>query len=413
MFKKYLVLMLMILVAGFSATVFAAPRGVLFDYFGTGRSDFLDISLIPLSQQISARSWNILRNPVTSPPQIRRVTWGLVDVEKGIPDLPVFGDYDGDGKNDIGVYRINESNPQNYFYIQRSANPNPSAIYSQPWGSALAGDLPYVAGDFDGDNKDDFAVVREENGAFSHYILPSAGGNFRRIVFGLPSDFPSYGGADFTGDRRDEIAVARLDESNGQINFFAGDSVTGNQVFAGQWGTVNGYEAVSIANGDYIGDSRADLIAIYGACGGCANEGTWWIKETGGSGVRVVKFGIPLNAEFEGDLPLFDVDYDGDGKLDIAVRRWSNNTYYWLRSSDGQIGTQYWDGNSATPPGTSVNLFENALEPRGESIPAGALKGLVVAKQPDGAYKMERASDFYLKNKNVSCISVINHRSLF
>ncbi len=391
MFKKYLALMLTILVTGFSATVFAAPRGILFDYFGTGRSNFL-----LLNQENGARRWDILRNPVTNPPQIRRVTWGLLDAERGIIDFPVYGDYDGDGRNDIGVFR--PGSEQSYFYIQPSTNPNPNAIYGQPWG--FFRDLHYVYGDFDGDGKDDFAVMRNENGAVSHYILPSGGGSFRRIVFGFANEY--YGflfGKDFTGDRRDEVLSARLNQSNGQVTFFAGDSVTGSLVFAEQWGTANGYDAVMFPMGDYIGDSRADLVAVYGGCGGCPNEGTWWIKETGGSGIRVVKFGIPVSGQSGYDIPLSNVDFDGDGKLDIAVFRPANKTFYWLRSSDGQLGSQYWDGNSTTPPAGSANLFKNALESGSESIPVAALNALVVAKQPDGTYKMERASDFYLKNK--------------
>ena len=399
MFKKYLVLTLTILVTGFSATVFAAPHGILFDYFGTGRSDLLHIEAVPISQQSGTIRWNILRNSAHGQLQIRRVDWGFYDEVTQSFDFLVFGDYDGDGRNDIGVWRPgNAQNLQSYFYIQHSTNPDPSAVYGQPWG--LFGDFPYNSGDFDADGKDDFAVVREEGGTLSHYILPSSGDNFRRIVFGSQTDFAFLGGnLDFTGDQRDEVAVARLDENNGQITLFAGDSVTSKQVFAEQWGTVNGFEAVSIGAGDYIGDSRVDLVAIYGACGGCANEGTWWIKETGGSGVRVVKFGKPLS-QTGGDFPVYDVDYDGDGKADIAVFRQSNSTHYWIRSSDGQIEAQYWDGNLVTPPSVNrANLFENALERRSESIPAAALKGSIVTKQPDGAYKMERASEFYSKNK--------------
>ena len=368
----------------FSQTIQAAPRGVLFDYFGTGRSNY-----VLLNEQNGQMRWDILRNPVTSPPQTRSVLWGFPFPD----DYAVLGDYDGDLKNDMGVWRPGDAqNPQSFFYIQRSTNPN--ALFAQPWG--LPTDFPLQGGDFDGDGKDDFTMIREENGAFAHYILPSVGSGFRRIVFGLTSDFAVTTGADFTGDGRDEVVIYR-DDSNGQTAIFAADSVTGNMVFAQQWGTSAGYELAFGGYGDYLGDSRADLVQIYGKCGGCPNEGTWWIKETGGGGVRAVKFGIPLNEDFEGDSPLFDSDFDGDGKLDIAVFRPENSTFYTLRSSDGQFQSQYWDGNSASPPSNDSNPSGNRLEPRGKSIPAAALKARVIAKQPDGTYRVEQAGKFYLK----------------
>ncbi len=377
--------LMMLAVVSLTVETFAARRGVLFDYFGTGRSDYL-----LLNEENGQLRWDILRNPATNPPQTRRVYWGFPFPD----DWALFGDYDGDMKNDIGVWRPGDAqNPQSYFYIQRSTNPNPNAIFGQLWGSPT--DLPLQIGDFDGDGKDDFAVVREENGAFAHYIL-SSGGGFRRIAFGLTSDFQVTGGGDFTGDGRDEIVIYR-DDSNGQTTLFAADSLTGNLVFAQQWGTSDGYEIAFGGYGDYLGDSRADLVQIYGKCGGCPNEGTWWIKETGGNTVRAVKFGIPLNEDFEGDFPLFDSDFDGDGKLDIAVFRPENSTFYSLRSSDGQFQNQYWDGNSTTPPSNRLALFEEAIEPRGKSIPVAALRARVTVKQPDGTYQTKRASEFYLK----------------
>jgi len=384
--NKFMIINFILLTCLIGTSVFAAPRGVEFDYFGTGRSNYVVFNV-----ENGQLRWDILENTVTNPAQTRRVFWGFEYPN----DFVVLGDYDGDMKNDIGVWRPGDAqNPQSLFYIQRSTNPDPNAIFGQPWGSPT--DLPLQLGDFDGDGIDDFTVVREEDGNFSHYILPSGGGGFRRIVFGLTSDFLVTGGGDLTGDGRDEVIIYRDDE-NGQTTVFAADSVTGSLVFSQEWGTSAGYEMAFGGYGDYLGDSRADLVHIFGECGGCAAEGTWWIKETGGDTVRAVKFGIPLNADFEGDYPLFDSDFDGDGKLDVAVFRLSNSTFYSLNSSDGQLKTQYFDGNSTLPPLSEANPSENRLEPRGKSIPAAALKARVVARQPDGTYRVEQAGKFYLK----------------
>ena len=367
----------------------AAPRAVFLDYFGTGRSNYLFTNF-----ENGTMRWDILRNPVTQPPQIRHAYWGLDD------DYQVVGDYDGDLKTDVGVWRPSDAaHPQQaYFYIQRSSDPNPNAIYAQPWG--LPTDFP-ATGDYDGDGKDDFAVVRRESGKNAWYILPSGGGNFRRIEFGLTTDAVlSDSQNDFNNDGREDLLVARVNSATGNITFFVGDALTGHLILAQQWGNIRQGADVFFLYGNYLGDSRADVGVYYGACPSnptCEIGGTWWFKETGSSNYTVTKFGVPLNFNSPEDFPISG-DYDGDGKFDISVFRLSNKTFYSLRSSDGQIQGQYFDGNSATPPG-NVNLLKDATEPRGKSIPASAFKAFMISKQPDGTFKIGRASDYFLSGK--------------
>lgn len=361
----------------------AVPRAVFLDYFGTGRSDYLSLDVSG-----AAFRWNILRNPVTNPPQIRHTFWG-----SPATDFPVSGDFDGDGKFDIGAWRRGtDANPQSYFYIQLSSNPNPSAIYGQPWG--LPDDFP-VTGDFDGDGKTDFCVTRRENGQIAWYILPSGGGNIRRTVWGAEDDTENYNMFDFNGDGRDDLIVTRFDQNDNLIHYI-GDAQTGALILAQQWG--NYALGGAFLFGNYIGDSRADIAVWYGAYNTSPNgeiAGTWWIKETGSNNYTVTKFGIPYNGQSVASDVATQGDYDGDGKFDITVFRPSNSTHYTLRSSDGQIQTQYWDGNSATPPSSNANLLENPIEPRSKSIPAGTLKNLVITKQPDDTFSVKRGADYF------------------
>jgi uncharacterized delta-60 repeat protein len=367
--------------------VSAAPRAVPYDFFGTGRSNYLSLNF-----QGTQFRWDILRNPVTNPLQTRRTFWGLAAT-----DYPMFGDYDGDLKIDVGVWRPGTAaNPQSYFYIQRSSSQNPNEIYGQPWG--IATDSP-IQGDFDGDGKDDFAVSRIEGANLSMYILPSGGGGYRRIVFGRANDI-ALNGADFNGDGKDDVVVFRQSDANGNLVFYAADAETGSLIFAQQWGNTR-VAPFTFGIGDYTGDERADIYVFYGDCRqtnpNCGVAGTWWIKETGSANYTVTKFDIPPNFETgEGDFPV-DGDFDGDGKFDITVLRQTTSTFYHLLSSNGQFAAQFWDGNSAVSPSSATNLFESAIEPRGKSIPASAFKAMMVTKQPDGTVKIERASDFYFK----------------
>jgi hypothetical protein len=94
--------------------------------------------------------------------------------------VAVPGDYDGDGKTDIAVYRPSTGG----WYILNSGA-NFTTYVSYMWG--LNGDVP-VPGDYDGDGKTDVAVYRPSNHGW--YILQSSTGTYLSYVWGLAGDVP-------------------------------------------------------------------------------------------------------------------------------------------------------------------------------------------------------------------------------
>lgn len=134
-------------------------------------------------------------------------------------DPSVVGDWDGDGKADPAVFRNAAVGSQSYFYYRGSLN-NPSGnVTYHRWGTT--GDRP-MRGDFDGDGKQDLAVFRPSNSLW--YILQSSTGQLRIDSWGLTSD--KFVNADYDGDNKTDLAVFRggnwyvKQSSNGQPAYF-------------------------------------------------------------------------------------------------------------------------------------------------------------------------------------------------
>ena len=85
------------------------------------------------------------------------------------------------------------------WYRANSGNGN---FVEQQWG--LNGDIP-VNANYDGDNKQDFAVFRPSEANW--YILNSSNGSYNFRSFGLTGDVPVPG--DYDGNGSDDIAVFR------------------------------------------------------------------------------------------------------------------------------------------------------------------------------------------------------------
>jgi hypothetical protein len=216
-------------------------------------------------------------------------------------DLPVTGDWNGDGRDDIGVWRPSTRK----FLLDSNGN--------NTWDTATGGDTLTgrfglstdhpVSGDWNGDGRDDVGVWRPSTARF---LLDTngndtwdgvTGGDTLTASFGLSTDLPVIG--DWNGDGKDDIGVWRpstarfLLDSNGN-NTWGG--VAGGDTLTASFGLSSDLPVI----GDWNGDGR-DGIGVWRPSTARflldGNENNTWDGVTGGDTITA-PFGLGT------DLPL-------------------------------------------------------------------------------------------------------------
>jgi hypothetical protein len=233
------------------------------------------------------------------------------------------GDFDGDGKTDLAVYRA--STGEWFLRLSTQRYAMGAGNYYFVWG--VPGDVP-LTGDFDGDGKTDISVYRPSTGEWfirlstQNYAI--AAGNWH-FVWGVPGDVPLTG--DFDRDGKTDIAVYRPTTGEWFIRLSTQNYVVtaGNWYF--QWGVRDDQPVL----GDFDGDGKTD-IAVYRP-----STGEWFIRSSSlnyavAAGNWYFQWGVPV----AGDQPIAN-DFDGDGKTDIAVYRPSTGEWFLLLSSQGYV----------------------------------------------------------------------------
>jgi hypothetical protein len=118
---------------------------------------------------------------------VEYVHWGLNS------DFPVFGDYDGDGKTDFGVRRIaGAENNFHWYILERDGGGTGAAPIV--WGGSGFGDSPgrTPVGDYDGDGRADIAVYRRNFSGQPNtfFVRKSSDGSMLAYQLGTGTDFP-------------------------------------------------------------------------------------------------------------------------------------------------------------------------------------------------------------------------------
>ncbi|HZR29381.1 MAG TPA: FG-GAP-like repeat-containing protein [Terriglobales bacterium] len=239
------------------------------------------------------------------------------------PIAVVAGDFNKDGNQDVAVA---DNGDNGISVLLGNGAGSLGAASPYPTG---AGPFDVAAGDFDNDGNPDLFVANF-TGSFGTPLRGSANGTFivRSGVFDSNTFNPVDAAlADFNGDGK--LDVAMVENGKNVVSVFLGK---GDFTFPTNADYAVGANPISVAAGDFNGDGKPDLVVadLNGAAG--ANLSVLLNKGDGtGAFLPAVSYGAGTNPN-----EVQTGDFNGDGKLDIAVANFGgNNVSILLGNGDG------------------------------------------------------------------------------
>ncbi|HRI05067.1 MAG TPA: VCBS repeat-containing protein [Pyrinomonadaceae bacterium] len=227
-------------------------------------------------------------------------------------NIPVPGDYDGDGKTDFAIFDPSTSQ----WWVFNSSDSSYGSITLGTTGDVTA------KADYDGDGKTDRAVFRASNGNW--YIYQSSTSTTVTKTLGTSGD--KVAPADYDGDGKADPAVWRY---GGTSQFHVLQSSNGSTVTT-NLGSASTDMPVSA---DYDGDGKVDHALLGG--------NVWTVKASSTGSTSTTTW------QTSGDVPVQN-DYDGDGKVDIAcwhpdsTGKTPHGYWYIKQSTNGSTRTEDW-----------------------------------------------------------------------
>lgn len=285
--------------------------------------------------------------------------WNLTTLDNPAPVPHVRNDTNGDARGDVtAVLDHGFGRTAVWNVVARDGGFHTGTM---AWDSGQNGGFPAthtraVSGDFTGDGRTDLAVFREDpDRKISLYLLESDGNRYEAAAAPVWSGGPAIwslsmarlAAGDVNDDGKADIAV-QVDEGNGnwRISVFPGGAMgaptTWLQAPAGSPAWVHSMPLLA----DVDGDGRADLVIMRNA-GGCRT--TTVMHQSTGSGFTAAAVTLHDSAAgancWDRATPVVG-DVTGDGRDDIVVMydHGTTDTALWVFQSTGtaMVASQWW-----------------------------------------------------------------------
>lgn len=259
-------------------------------------------------------------------------------------DIPLVGDWDGDGKDSNGIRR------GNMYYLDNDNDGD------SDWEFGF-GDLTdqHLVGDWDGDGSDEIGLKRGDR----YYFSTDFNGTSEIYqAFGNPTDQAVVG--DWDGDGRDEIGLKRGERYYLNYNYdgtaerYIGFGNASDKVLVGDWDG-DGKDNLALRRDviyffDYNYDGQSEVVFGYGSSFHQTIVGDWDDDGKDEIGLKNGEF-YNLDTDMDSQTEIFTGlgvrsdktiigDWNGDGKDTLGVKRGS---YYYLdNTSDGHAEVVYY-----------------------------------------------------------------------